>query len=147
MTKSFPLKKARKNRSKAGVNLSPALKRTMENSYMRVATVADKEARKDDKVQREARIAIAETLDEWLAWAMEEDPAQVEQLFFELGCLANATNRRRIFKHAQIPAGVSDKVQDELDRIKAEEEKAKAEAEMASAADAGTGQAQPTQAT
>jgi hypothetical protein len=145
MTKLLPSKKTRNERKKATMTMSPALKKTMENSYVRVATVADKEARKDDKIQREARIAIAETLDEWLAWMAGEDPAQVNDLFFELGCLASATNRRRLFKHAQLPDGVTELVQEELDRAKAEEEKAKAEAEKKVLSDSNKGPAKQTE--
>ncbi len=124
MAKSLPQKTVRKNRKKTVPNISPALMQAMEKSNARIAAVADKEARKNDKVQREARMAIAETFDEWLEWMAEEDPSQIEDLFIQLGCLANAPNRRRLFKHTQMPEGVSEQVQDELDRAKAEAERA-----------------------
>ena len=52
--------------------------------------IADMQARKDDKIQREARLAIAETFDAWLDWLEETAPEQVEDVFFELGCFATA---------------------------------------------------------
>lgn len=128
MAKSLPQRAARKTR-KNEVKMTPAMDRAMKITMTRIASIADKEARKDDKVQREARLAIAETLDAWLEWTAEADSNQAEEFFFELGCFATATNRRRLFKHIQMPDGVIERIQEQLDRWKAEEEAAKAEAE------------------
>ena len=93
-----------------------------------IGNIAGKQARKDDKVQREARLAIAETFDAWIDWLEEEAPDQIEEMFFELGCFATASNRRRMFKHAKAPEGVAERAQEQVDQWKAEEEAAKAAA-------------------
>lgn len=93
-----------------------------------IGNIADKQARKDDKIQREARMAIAETFDAWLDWLAETAPEQIEETFFELGCFASATNRRRMFKHAKAPEGVAERAQAKVDQWKAEEEAAMAAA-------------------
>ena len=60
---------------------------------------------------------------------MEETaPEQVEDVFFELGCFATATNRRRMFKRAEAPEGVAERAREQVDQWKAEEEAAKATA-------------------
>ncbi len=127
MKKSLSQKPARKPRS-SQFKMTPAMEARMHKAMVSIANVTDKEARKNDKVQREARMAIAETFDAWLEWMEETAPEQVEDVFFELGCFANATNRRRMFKHAKAPVGVAERAQEQLDRWKAEEEAAKAAA-------------------
>jgi len=125
MKKSLSQKPARKPRSSTILG-SEQVHREIAKANARVAVVAEKVTRKDEKVQREARLAIAETFDAWLDWMEETAPEQVEDVFFELGCFATATNRRRMFKHAKAPEGVAERVQEQVDRWKAEEEAAKA---------------------
>lgn len=127
MKKSLSLKPARKPRS-SQFAMTPAMEARMQKAMVSIGNIADKQARKDDKVQREARMAIAETFDAWLDWMEETAPEQVEEIFFELGCFATATNRRRMFKHAKAPEGVAERTQEQVDRWKAEEETAKADA-------------------
>lgn len=132
MKKSLSQKPARKPRP-TQFQMTPAMQLRLEKAMASVGNLADKQARKDDKAQRQARMAIAETFDAWLEWLAETVPEQIEEMFFELGCLATATNRRRIFKHAKAPAGVAERAQEQVDRWKAEEEAAKAAADAEAA--------------
>lgn len=125
MKKSLSQKPARKPRS-SQFEMTPDMEARMQKAMASIGNIADKQARKDDKVQREARMAIAETFDAWLDWLAETAPEQVKDTFFELGCFATATNRRRMFKHAKAPEGVAALVQVQVDQWKAEEEAAKA---------------------
>lgn len=124
MKKSLSQKPARKPRS-SQFEMTSAMEARMQKAMVSIGNIADKQARKDDKIQREARLAIAETFDAWLDWMEEAAPEQVEDVFFELGCFATATNRRRMFKHAKAPEGVAERAQEQVDRWKAEEEAAK----------------------
>ncbi|WP_322865933.1 hypothetical protein U5922_006830 [Aquicoccus sp. G2-2] len=132
MKKSLSQKPARKPRA-SQFQMTPAMQLRLEKAMASVGNLADKQARKDDKVQRQARIAIAETFDAWLDWLEENAPEQIEEMFFEIGCFATATNRRRLFKHAKAPEGVAERAQEQVDRWKAEEEAAKAAAEAEAA--------------
>ena len=132
MKKSLSQKPARKPRP-SQFQMTPAMQLRLEKAMASVGNLADKQARKDDKVQRQARTAIAETFDAWLDWLEETAPEQIEEMFFEIGCFATATNRRRIFKHAKAPEGVAERAQEQVDRWKAEEEAAKAAAEAEAA--------------
>ena len=105
----------------------------MEKAMISIGNIAGQQARKDDKVQREARLAIAETFDAWIDWLEDEAPDQIEEMFFELGCFASATNRRRMFKHAKAPEGVANRAQEQVDQWKAEEEAARAAAKAEAA--------------
>lgn len=127
MKKSLSQKPARKPRP-SQFQMTPAMQLRLEKAMASVGNLADKQARKDDKVQRQARMAIAETFDAWLDWLEETAPEQIEEMFFEIGCFATATNRRRLFKHAKAPEGVAERAQEQVDRWKAEQEAAKAAA-------------------
>lgn len=127
MKKSLSRKPAHATQN-AKFEMSPAMQARMEKAMISIGNIAGKQARKDDKVQREARLAIAETFDAWIDWLEEEAPDQIEEMFFELGCFASATNRRRMFKHAKAPEGVAERVQDQVDQWKAEEEAVRAAA-------------------
>ncbi|MBC58124.1 MAG: hypothetical protein CL814_14490 [Confluentimicrobium sp.] len=127
MKKSLAQKPARKAHS-SQFEMTPAMQDRMQKAMVSIGKIADKQARKDDKVQREARLAIAETFDAWLDWMGESAPEQIEEIFFELGCFATAANRRRMSKHAKAPEGVAERAQEQVDRWKAEEEAAKAAA-------------------
>ena len=128
MKKSLSQKPTRKPRS-SQFAMTPAMEARMQKAMVSIGNIADKQARKDDKIQREARTAIAETFDAWLDWLEETAPDQIEDVFFELGCFATATNRRRMFKHAKAPEGVAERAQEQVDQWKAEEEAAKATVE------------------
>ncbi|OWU69542.1 hypothetical protein [Marinibacterium profundimaris] len=128
MKKSLSQKPARKPRS-TQFEMTPAMEARMQKAMVSIANIADQKARKNDKIQREARMAIAETFDAWLDWLEEAAPEQIEEIFFELGCFATATNRRRMFKHAKAPEGVAERAQQQVDRWKADEEAAKAAAD------------------
>ena len=127
MKKSLSRKPARKSPS-SQFEMTPAMEARLAKAMASIGSIADKKARKDDKVQREARMAIAETFDAWLDWIEDAAPEQVEEIFFELGCFASATNRRRMFKHAKAPEGVAERAQAQVDQWKAEEEAVKAAA-------------------
>lgn len=132
MKKSLSQKPARKPRP-SQFQMTPAMQLRLEKAMASVGNLADKQARKDDKVQRDARMAIAETFDAWLDWLEETAPEQIEEMFFEIGCFATATNRRRLFKHAKAPEGVAERAQEQVDRWKAEQDAAKAAAEAEAA--------------
>ncbi|KAA0909959.1 hypothetical protein FLO80_19065 [Aquicoccus porphyridii] len=117
--------------------MTDAMQRRMEAAFATVGRTADKVARKDDKIQREAREAFANTLDIWLDWLSEENPEQIEEIFFEFGCFGNATSRRRLLKHALAPEGVGERIDAQLEEWKAEEEAAKAAAQSEAAAKEG----------
>tara|TARA_R110002074_G_scaffold23899_5_gene71821 strand:- start:167 stop:613 length:447 start_codon:yes stop_codon:yes gene_type:complete len=118
---------------KAKFEMSPSMQARMEKAMISIGNIAGQQARKDDKVQREARLAIAETFDAWIDWLEDEAPDQIEEMFFELGCFASATNRRRMFKHAKAPEGVANRAQEQVDQWKAEEEAARAAAKAEAA--------------
>ncbi|ATG35471.1 hypothetical protein PhaeoP23_01322 [Phaeobacter piscinae] len=139
MKKNLSRKPARAPQ-KAKFEMSPAIQARMEKAMVSIGNIAGKQARKDDKIQREARLAIAETFDAWIDWLEEEAPDQIEEMFFELGCFATATNRRRMFKHAKAPDGVAERAQEQVDQWKAEEEAAR-EAAKAEAAGGANGHA------
>ncbi len=132
MKKSLSQKPVRKPRA-SQFQMTPAMQLRLEKAMASVGNLADKQARKDDKIQREARKAIADTFDAWLDWLEETAPEQIEEMFYEIGCFATATNRRRLFKHAKAPEGVAERAQEQVDRWKAEEEAAKAAAEAEAA--------------
>jgi hypothetical protein len=132
MKKSLSQKPARKPRS-TQFEMTPAMEARMQKAMVSIANIADQKARKNDKIQREARLAIAETFDAWLDWLEEAAPEQIEEIFFELGCFATATNRRRMFKHAKAPEGVAERAQEQVDQWKAEEEAVKAAAALGEA--------------
>lgn len=134
MTKTIPTKKNRKSSKEVASPMSPELLRSIETANARIANVAGKVARKNDKIQREARQAIADTLDDWIAWMADEDPPRVEEFLFEIGCIASASNRRRLLKHAQMPEGVSERVEEQVEAMKEAEEQERAEAKTTSAA-------------
>jgi hypothetical protein len=119
-----PVKATRKNRNE--VPMSAAMKAAM----FKVANVAANMSRKDEATQQAARKAITDTIEEWVAFLTENDPEAVEDFYYEICMLATAGNRRRIAKHAPMPEGVFERVEDDLREQKeeAEREAAKAKA-------------------
>ncbi len=83
MTKTLPAKSPRKT-TKPKFEVTPAMQIRFEKAMASVGRTADKEARKDDKIQREARLAIAETLEIWIEWMLDENTDQVEDIFLSL---------------------------------------------------------------
>ncbi|QCO57835.1 hypothetical protein EOK75_19430 (plasmid) [Pseudorhodobacter turbinis] len=77
-----------------------------------------------------ARKAIADTIEEWVAFLSENDAEAAADFYYEISMLATAGNRRRIAKHATMPEGVFERVEDDLREQKeeAEREAAKAQA-------------------
>ena len=71
MKKSLSRKPARATQN-AKFEMSPAMQARMEKAMISIGNIAGKQARKDDKVQREARFAIAETFD-----GVDDDDAEV----------------------------------------------------------------------
>lgn len=63
---------------------SPQMLRAVE----RVAVVADKAGRRDEATQRQARAAIADTIEAWLDWLAEDDPQAVEDFYVQIELLA-----------------------------------------------------------
>lgn len=122
MTRRIPAKTAKTARkSRPDILQSPQMLRAVQ----RVAVVADKAGRRDEATQRQARAAIADTIEGWLDWLAEEDPQAVEDFYVEIELLATAALRKRIAKHALRPEGVEDRVQLELEKRKEEEEAAR----------------------
>ena len=130
MTKKLSKKSSRKV-NKTKFVMTEAMQRRMESAMNTVARHADKDARKDDKTQREARAAFGATLDVWIDCMMDENAEKIEDIFFEFACFATATNRNRMLKHAQTPEGVANRIDAQLELWKAEDE-----AERAAAAEA-----------
>jgi hypothetical protein len=123
-----PVKATRKKRNE--VPMSAAMKAAM----FKVANVAANMSRKDEATQQAARKAIADTIEEWIAFLTENDPEAVEDFYYEISMLATAGNRRRIAKHATMPEGVFERVEDDL---KSQKEEAEREAAKARAKDDG----------
>ena len=115
-----PSKTTRKKR--AEVPMSAA----MQAAMFKVANVAANLSRKDEAAQQAARKAIADTIEEWIAFLTENDPEAVDQFYYEVCMMASAGNRRRISKHALMPAGIVEKVEDDLKSQKEEAERAAA---------------------
>lgn len=111
--------------------MTPAMQARMEAAAAQIGKIAEKTARKNDRIQREADKAMANTMTAWFEYLEENDPERIEQFFFEMGCFANATDRRRMFKHNMKPEGVEDRVQEQLDEWQAEAGAEKAAAEKA----------------
>lgn len=100
--------------------LSDTMNRRMASAMITVARHADKDARRADQIQREARAAVAATLDTWIDYMLENDPERVEDLFFEFACFATTTNRKRMLKHVQAPEDVAERVEMQLEQWKAD---------------------------
>ena len=115
-----PSKTTRKKR--AEVPMSAA----MQAAMFKVANVAANLSRKDEAAQQAARKAIADTIEEWIAFLTENEPEAVDQFYYEVCMMASAGNRRRISKHALMPAGIVEKVEDDLKSQKEEAERAAA---------------------
>jgi hypothetical protein len=126
MARTLPTKTRRGRKSGGAAAIQS---KQMQKAMERITIIASQAGRKDEAVQRNARLAIAETIEVWLEWLSEEDPQAVEDFYTELEVLASAAHRRRIAKHALRPEGVDERVERELARIEAEREKEKAEAE------------------
>ena len=126
MTNELP-KKSTRTAKKTNSVMSEKNKRRMEAAFVSVANSADKDARKDDKVQREACQAVGKTLDEWVARMNDVNSDLVGEIFFQFGCFATATDRKKILKHALTPEGVAERIEAQLESWKAEAERAAAE--------------------
>ncbi len=118
MMPSKPWKPARQKRQ--DFELSPEMRARLDRAASEVGRIAQKNVLATDKVQREARAAIAETLDTWLEWLGDAAPERLEEVFLELGCLALGRNRARILRHATAPSGMAGRVQAKLDAWAAE---------------------------
>ncbi len=115
MPKKLPSRSPK--RSRKARSISPSQSKQLERAMDRVARVASIVGRKDEVAQRNARLAIADTVEDWLDWLAEEDPQAAEDFYVELEILASASNRRRIQKHALRPDGVDERVERELSRL------------------------------
>ena len=127
MSKRMPRKPVKASRkSSTAVTMSPAFAAAM----FKVANVAANMSRKDEAAQQAARKAIADTIEEWIGFLADNEPEAVEDFYYEVCMLATAGNRRRIAKHALMPEGVIERVEDDLREQKeeAEREAAKAKA-------------------
>ena len=120
-----PVKATRKNRNDVVTSAA------MQAAVFKVMNVAANMSRKDEATQQAARKAIADTIEDWIAFLTENDPEAVEEFYYEICMLATAGNRRRIAKHAPMPEGVFERVEDDLQSQKeeAEREAAKAQAQ------------------
>jgi hypothetical protein len=129
MTNKLP-KKSTRTAKKTNFVMSEKDKRRMETAFVSIANSADKDARKDDKIQRDACQAVGKTLDEWGACMNDVNPDLVEEFFFQFGCFATATDRKKILKHALVPEGVAERIEAQLEswKIEAEAERAAAKA-------------------
>ena len=123
-----PVKATRKNRTEVVTSAA------MQAAVFKVMNVAANMSRKDEATQQAARKAIADTIEDWIAFLTENDPEAVEDFYYEICMLATAGNRRRIAKHTPIPAGVFERVEDDL---KSQKEEAEREAAKAQANDNG----------
>lgn len=130
MTNELP-KKSTRTAKKTNFVMSEKDKRRMETAFVSVANNADKDARKDDKIQRDACQAVGKTLDEWCARMNDVNPDLVEEFFFQFGCFATATDRKKILKHVLAPEGVAERIEAQLESWKTEAEAERAAAKAA----------------
>ncbi len=135
MTNALLNKPARKHR-KVQFEMTPAIQARLAKAMTQVGEIADKQARKDDQIQREARAAIAETIDVWLEWAAENAPKEAGEVFVQFAYLATVSNRRRILKHALTPKGTEARVRELLNRAKADDKAGDKSTQPRSEADA-----------
>ena len=119
-----PSKATRKKR--ADVPMSAA----MQAAMFKVANVAANLSRKDEAAQQAARKAIADTIEEWITFLTENEPEAVDQFYYEVCILASAGNRRRISKHALMPAGIVEQVEGDMQKQKEEAERAAAKKQV-----------------
>ena len=127
MSKRMPRKPVKTTRQKRNeVPMSAA----MQAAMFKVANVAANMFKKDEATQQAARKAIADTIEEWVAFLTENDPEAVEDFYFEICMLATAGNRRRIAKHATMPEGIFERVEDDLQIQKEEVEREAAKAQV-----------------
>lgn len=119
-----PSKTARKKR--AEVPMSAA----MQAAMFKVANVAANLSRKDEAAQQAARKAIADTIEEWISFLTENEPEAVDQFYYEVCMMASVGNRRRISKHALMPAGIVEQVEDDLKKQKEDAERAAAKKQV-----------------
>lgn len=131
MTTKIPHYKTKSVRKSA--ELLPTKK--VEDAMNRLAKVSQESGAKQEKTQREARAAIAETINALLDWLQEENSEQVHELFLQLMMLATPGNRSKIAKHIMIPDGVIAQAEEIISKAKQEEAEAKQKAEAAKAAE------------
>jgi hypothetical protein len=117
-----PVNATRKKRTEA--QMSPA----MQAAMLKVANVAANMSKKDEATQQAARKAIADTIEDWLAFLAEDNPDVVEDFYYEICMLATVGNRRRIAKHTSMPEGIFERVEDDLQSQKEEAEREAAKA-------------------
>ncbi|SPJ26460.1 hypothetical protein [Palleronia abyssalis] len=99
MAKRLPTMTDRKRRkTDEDILNNLAFKKAMEKAGLTGA----REARKIDKVQSAANLAIAETIPDWLDWRAEGDAFSSDDFFVEIALIATPGNRSRIMKHAMI---------------------------------------------
>ncbi len=135
VTNALLNKPVRKHR-KVQFEMPPAIQARVAKAMTQVGEIADKQARKDDQIQREARAAIAETFDAWFDWAEDEAPEVAGEVFVQFAYLATAGNRRRILKHALTPKGTEARVRELLNRAKADDKASDKSTQQRSEADA-----------
>lgn len=143
MTKKLPKHKAKSTRKPQAVPHSEQLEKAMQ----RVAAISQKSGARVEKTQREARAAIAETINLWLDWLEDENPEQMPEFFAQIAILATAANRSKIGKHVMMPAGLMDEVEAIIAKQQEEQEAAEqaeaAKAETATQAKAAKGNQEP----
>ena len=124
-------KKTTRTPKKSNIVMSAKDKRRLEAAFVIIANNTDKDARKDEKVQREACQAVGGTFDEWAVRMKDVNPDLVGEIFFQFGCFATAADRRKILKHALLPEGVAERIEAQLDAWKSEAEAERVAAEAA----------------
>jgi len=130
MTKRVPKKTINKTRrTDEDILKNETFKKALEKAGMTGARVA----RKNDKVQRAAKLAMAETVDDWLDWSAEDDASAPTDFFVQIALLASAANRSKILKHAMIPQEAIKIIEAQVAQWKAEGEKEAASKDAAKA--------------
>ncbi len=109
----------------------------MQAAMLKVAHIAATQSRKDEATQQAARKAIAETVDEWITFLADDHPDAVDEFYYEICMLASAGNRRRIAKHALVPEGLVERVEDDLQQQKEQAEREAAAAQAREGSKAG----------
>ena len=128
----------------------PRMTEAQQAAAMRAAEIGygkgGKDAVKLEKIEREARAAMAEALADLLSWMEDTNPLGLRDFFVNISVSASASGRNKIAKHPLFPEDLSEAINGHLDAMaaaaikRAEEAEAKEKAKEEAAAAAGAEQ-------
>ncbi|MDM7971315.1 MAG: hypothetical protein QUV10_17010 [Paracoccaceae bacterium] len=117
----------------------PRMTEAQQAAAMRAAEIGygkgGKDAVKLDKIEREARAAMAEALADLLSWMEDTNPLGLRDFFVNISVSASASGRNKIAKHPLFPEDLSEAINGHLDAMAAAAVKRAEEAEAEMRAD------------